>query len=275
MITRLLKISGQELKYSLSSIRYQLTRPSGDGRACVLVNGSPKTGTTWMLKMITSVPGYRGVGNFGSDINRHREIYSGDVVHGHHKYSEDLWEILQSRDIKVILMVRDPRDQAVSRLFHIKRSAAHRWHERFGEMSDDEALMACITGQPDLPGVEAMLNLTYSWLSAGEKALCINYEALISNPVIEFCKVLKYLGMTPSEYLVQAIITRNRFERLVVGKRFWQPARKPGQADPNSHFRKGVVGDWKNHFTDVHKDKFKQLAGAQLIDLGYEKDLSW
>lgn len=275
MLTRVLRISGQEIRYGYSSFRYLITRSGRDDRGCVLVNGSPKTGTTWMLRMISSVPGYRAIGNFGSNIARYQSVSSGDVVHGHHMFSEDLWQILQSKDVRVVLMVRDPRDQAVSRMYHVKRSGAHRWHERFGEMSKDEALMACITGRPDLPGVEAMINLTYSWLQARDKALCINYEALISNPVSEFCKVLEYLGITPSEYLVQAIIARNQFERLTVGNRFWKSARKPGQDDPNSHYRKGVVGDWKNHFTNAHIEKFKQLVGAQLIDLGYEEDLHW
>lgn len=275
MLSRVLSISGQELKYKFSAFVYQIAHSRGGRRGYVLVNGSPKTGTTWMLKMIASIPGYRAVGNFGSDKSRYYEIIPGDVVHGHHKYSDDLWNILRTKNIKVILMVRDPRDQTVSRMFHVKRSAIHRWHERFGELSDDEALMACITGRPDLPGVMAMINLTYSWLSAGDKVFSVNYESLISNPAIEFRKVLDYLGINLNDYLVQAIITRNQFERLSVGKRFWEPARKPGQNDPNSHFRKGIVGDWNNYFKETHIAKFKQLAGSQLIDLGYEKDLNW
>jgi len=39
--------------------------------------------------------------------------------------------------------------------------------------------------------------------------------------------------------------------------------------------RKGIVGDWRNLFTQKHKDYFKEMAGQLLIDLGYEHDLNW
>jgi len=40
-------------------------------------------------------------------------------------------------------------------------------------------------------------------------------------------------------------------------------------------FRKGLSGEWKNLFSESHKDTFKDIAGDLLIKLGYEKDLGW
>ncbi|HEV2601553.1 MAG TPA: sulfotransferase domain-containing protein [Candidatus Babeliales bacterium] len=40
-------------------------------------------------------------------------------------------------------------------------------------------------------------------------------------------------------------------------------------------FRKGQIGSWKEHFTDEHKQLFKEIAGQLLIDLGYESDMNW
>jgi hypothetical protein len=70
-------------------------------------------------------------------------------------------------------------------------------------------------------------------------------------------------------------VSRNRFERLTVGRKFWQRARKQGEADPNSHFRKGIEGDWKNHLKPDHIARLKEVAGDKLIELGYEKDFNW
>jgi len=50
-----------------------------------------------------------------------------------------------------------------------------------------------------------------------------------------------------------------------------------GNINPaNSHtFRKGQVGEWKEVFTEEHKELIKSVAGKLLIDLGYETDLAW
>ena len=40
-------------------------------------------------------------------------------------------------------------------------------------------------------------------------------------------------------------------------------------------FRKGKIGEWRNHFDEETKEVFKQLAGTHLIDLEYERDLNW
>jgi hypothetical protein len=42
-----------------------------------------------------------------------------------------------------------------------------------------------------------------------------------------------------------------------------------------SHRRKGIVGDWRNYFTEELKVQFKALYGNVLIETGYEKNLDW
>ncbi len=43
----------------------------------------------------------------------------------------------------------------------------------------------------------------------------------------------------------------------------------------STHLRKGDDNDWRNFFTDGHKDIFKEIAGNLLVKLGYEKDFNW
>ena len=40
-------------------------------------------------------------------------------------------------------------------------------------------------------------------------------------------------------------------------------------------FQSGQIEGWKKHFTPLHIDEFKSLAGSLFIELGYEKDLNW
>lgn len=275
MMRRFLNVSSEELRYSLGAFRYWFAGGWRQEKKKVLVNGSPKSGTTWMLRMVENLPGYRGVGNFKGDQSKYWSVLPGQVIHGHDWYTPELAAILAANGIAVVLLVRDPRDQLVSRVFHILRDGEHAWHQRFQALSFDEALLLCIEGAEDLPGTRSMIELAQSWIDAESGALCVRYEDLLRDTAGEFRRVLEYLGLSLPASLVEAIIARNQFERLTNGRKFWKAGRKQGQADPKSHFRKGIVGDWRNHLKPIHVAKFKEVAGDKLIELGYERDTTW
>lgn len=248
----------------------------------ILVNGSPKTGTTWMQFMLASLPGYWRAGNYQGDFNRFFHTKPGGVVHGHEPYSPELWSSLTTLDFQVVFMMRDPRDQTVSRYFHIRRDPYHPWHQVFQSIGPDEGLMACISGRtdhpdggPDLPGCLAMILWTQTWLKNKENLIVVRYEDLLDQPKSIMQGVFSKLGLSVFTGLSDAIVNRNRFERLSSGKRIGKIGRKPGEEDPKSHFRKGIQGDWENRFSASHREHFKTLAGQALIELGYQTDLEW
>jgi len=45
--------------------------------------------------------------------------------------------------------------------------------------------------------------------------------------------------------------------------------------NPASHYRKGIVGEWRGYFTKENVDWFKEVAGEELIELGYEENNNW
>ena len=63
------------------------------------------------------------------------------------------------------------------------------------------------------------------------------------------------------------MVTFNSFEKAT--------GRTPGTEDVNAHLRKGIAGDWQNHFTDRLKTEFKRRYSETLIRTGYEKDSNW
>jgi hypothetical protein len=272
---QLLKILGEEIDYARHSLTYQLRQGRKVVPAKVLVNGSPKTGTTWMMRLITSIPGYHQAGNFQGEIQRYRQVEPGQVVHGHDHYTPELGEILNSSQIKVVLMIRDPRDQVVSRVFHLRRDVTNRVHQMFQQLPDDEAVMMCIEGAKGVRSARDLICLTQSWLDSGMEIVCVRYEDLIARPQAEFKRVLQFINNPLPDAFVASIVQRNRFERLTVGKKIWKSWRTAGQADPNSHFRKGIVGDWRNYFNEAHRQRFKEIAGATLIEMGYEQGWDW
>ena len=54
-----------------------------------------------------------------------------------------------------------------------------------------------------------------------------------------------------------------------------QTGREPGEENRSEFVRKGVVGDWRNHFSRDAAELFDELAGDTLVRLGYEADREW
>jgi hypothetical protein len=259
-------------RYHVGSLLYRVTRGRKQERPRVLVNGTPKTGTTWMLRLVRSIPGHRDAGNFNGQIDRYHSISPGDVVHGHDRHTPELAGILRDNQIRVIVMIRDPRDQVISRVYHIRRDASHAWHRQLSAVSLDEALEACIEGRPGLPSTRALVEISQSWMEGSSDCLCIRYEDLLRDTLGEFRRVLETLPVGLPDGLVNAIVKRNHFARLAAGHRFWMQTTRQANGNSHSHFRKGIAGDWHNHFKPHHIERFNALVGDKLVELGYENE---
>ena len=59
-----------------------------------------------------------------------------------------------------------------------------------------------------------------------------------------------------------AHVYENRFTKRAGG-------RDRGEENVEHHFRKGVPGDWKNHFADEHVREFNRRYGELLEITGY------
>ncbi|MCW5755414.1 MAG: sulfotransferase [Phycisphaeraceae bacterium] len=186
-------------------------------------------------------------------------------------------------EAKFIHMVRDGRDVVVSDMFlkfrykdfgfagagDEARAAAQRAYGYFVEKK----------GEPQpLLSEGAIRTLAGTWVESirggararelfGENYLEVRYEDLLVDPW-KVKDVFAFLGVSTGEKLVQDCIDRNTFEKQAGG-------RKPGQDDPTHPSRKGISGDWRNYFTADDVRIFKEVAGRELVELGYERDDAW
>jgi hypothetical protein len=94
-----------------------------------------------------------------------------------------------------------------------------------------------------------------------------SYESLLGDGREVVRGLLDYLGLAYDDELLDRLLERSSFR--------YYTGRDPGQENRKRFYRKGIAGDWKNHFGDEEKRIFKDIAGDLLITLGYEKDLSW
>jgi Sulfotransferase domain len=203
-------------------------------------------------------------------------------------------------------IIRDPRDLCVSNYFSdlLSHNLDEEWVElaerrrHLNEVSRDEGLHF------EIDSLGWLFERMAAWEDRAD-VFEVRLEEIMANPYQVYLDVFTFLGLLDDvvgrrERLVrEATIVAGRVlgarsprplrdrrrhalmpERLlgiVYERSFSRLAggRRPGEEDVTSHHRKGVAGDWRNHFTDAHVERFKELYNPVLVRLGYETDDRW
>ena len=162
---------------------------------------------------------------------------------------------------------RDPRDVLVSQVFFATdMHEQHGMHEFYKALPDfGERLKIAITGIDQdglyMVNVKQRFASVFEWLEQPH-VMCIRFEDLVNqrdatlSAMLDEVESIGYKIPTP------------RKEAVAILAGAIQPRK--------SHtFRSGKTGGWRVHFTDEHKNLFKDVAGDLLVKLGYEKDNDW
>jgi lipopolysaccharide transport system ATP-binding protein len=178
--------------------------------------------------------------------------------------------IVNRHPVKKFVVVRDLRDTLVSLYYSLKVSHPPinkhviEGRETLANLDFEEGFLKIL---PTKGRKNSVIQTSWIEACAGGEALLVRYEDLIANEQAEFAKIIEYCQIDISSGRLADIVSNNSFSK--------HTGRKPGQEDVSSHFRKGISGDWKNHFTDRIKAEFKAKFGQHLIDTGYEQNLDW
>lgn len=184
-------------------------------------------------------------------------------------------------DARFLHMLRDGRDVLVSDMFLLLRDGLFSSLSARGARHCERAAEHYLRRRgPAVPlfDEEVMIRLVGDWarsVAGGQRArelfgpafYQLRYESLVADPRL-IRPVLEWLGVESHDELVEHMVALGDFKRNADG-------REPGQEDRAAEWRKGIVGDWRTYFTPEDNAMFKSLAGALLVELGYERDLSW
>jgi hypothetical protein len=172
-------------------------------------------------------------------------------------------------EAKVILLLRDGRDVLTSGVYH--------WSKKAVVDPTDTDLMT--PEQPTNGGFFTDTQIT-EWAELWrdveqathgvdpQHLLTVRYEDMLTNQPQELKRILQYLGANASSATLKGCVTESSFEAMSGG-------RQQGEAEQGAHVRKGISGDWKQHFTREVAKRFDAIAGDLLVKLGYETDRSW
>jgi hypothetical protein len=152
----------------------------------------------------------------------------------------------------VIVLVRDPRDVAISAAYYCMRN------------DSDIDQIRISWNMPDIPVDSEAECLAYFkkygsntlwWDDYVEHSLriphiLVRYEDLVERPYSELTQLVDSVG--PS------FASQETIEKAVEGRRFTQfsNGRSRGVEDKNHHYRKGVPGDWMAYFTEEENQAF-------------------
>lgn len=234
----------------------------------IFIVSYPRSGNTWVRFLLANLIRYDNgeAVDFHSvhqvvpaiEVPAHRErlrtMSSPRLIKSHNLYDP--------RFSRVIYLLRDGRDVMVS--YYCYQTGQGYFKGSFLEFLKKRDLRPCLWHEH----VE-------SWLQDRDRCalLLIRYEDLLCQPEAELEKMSRFAGLPCEGERLRWAVSSSTFEAMRKTEREKGRAFRPTQEF--DFVRKGIVGDWQNHFDSAHKRVFKSYANQTLLRFGYVDGEDW
>lgn len=252
----------------------------------IIVAGYPKSGTTWLTRLVAELAGCPVSGYYNSN---HDEIAREGLdrksdfqcFKSHHQLGEIL--NIKSNPGKIIYIIRDPRDICISgyRFFKICRfpllkkytsllpggEGIYKKIDQLITSPDyrmDRMVKAVLYGSRDIDQWVCIPWADHYKPYMSNGYLILKYEDLLNQPVHECNRIASFLELQLDNKLIQSAIDKQSFK-----------AKKTAYIEAgdirNMEFMKtGKSRQWIESLPQKHKDLFIKKIGHELAQLGYE-----
>jgi hypothetical protein len=246
--------------------------------ADAVVVSAAKSGRTWLAVLISHVYHQR----FGID---EQQVIRSDnfrrlnpaapsiyFTHDNRKDRERTprFDALQFRGIKTILLVRDPRDTAVSAYFNRFR------HPDKPRLGPYRRSMADFVIQSRMPKLIEFMQRWHRHLAQIDRHIVVRYEDLRSRPQAELARIMSFIDQrAPTAAEIANAVSFAAFENLhrKEAGRFFGTSRlmSDDPANPDAFkVRRGKVGGYRDYFTAEELGQIEALVrDADLGAFGY------
>ena len=186
-------------------------------------------------------------------------------------------------DARLVLIVRDGRDVAVSHRFQQFIDAAQHLSGADLRLRDDFTRQPepYLAGERSIFTPKSLRAEAASWAKNvtqtdrlarelyGDRYLHLRYEDLLEHPQAELERLWAFLGAGQATTGLAEVVA-SELERNPDAD--WQKQKAGDLVEP---LEKGKRGSWRSLFTASDRQAFKELAGGALVDWGYEQDIRW
>jgi hypothetical protein len=234
-----------------------------------------KTGTVWMdgvFKTIASDLGARYV-NFRSERGQLSDLdHEPFILFSYDSNFGDFSSVLDRENVKILHLIRDPRDVVISAMHYHKASRETWLHEPipgYDNLSYQRALQKLPTKfaqyifEMDNSSASTLRDMA-SWHYGRANCFEARYEDLRQDTqFVTWRRIMTFFGFDAGE---QAIGSR----------RFWQNSLFGGLSRlGNRHVRSGAIAQWRREFTPELAAAFLKRFPRTLQSLGYESSDAW
>ncbi len=181
---------------------------------------------------------------------------------------------------KTILLVRDPRDVAVSQFFQWKFRMRPQKKSMNNYPEHDAHISVYDFVQHPGKGLNHIIDFMNAWgreLDEIDNLLVVRYEDLRGDAKVEMARVIEFLGIIPRDDYLSDMVEFASVENLRKKERenyFWRSGSRVQAKDvndPNTYkVRKAKVGGYRDYFDDNQVAELGAMVDARLLPVfGY------
>jgi hypothetical protein len=235
-----------------------------------------KSGSQWIRDLIAYPPLLQAAGVQMHTMPgiEHRNLWHqfppGSFTGAIYHLNTEIWAQHANGDDQAIIVWRDPRDICVSWIY--SKAYSHDVSNQ-GESEVTRSIMRCLPLEVRTAAAILFAEKRFVELSKAIESLPlpnlvpIPYEKWNEDALGCLSGLLTRWNWDVPSHLIEEAVDKFDFRK--------SSGREKGVEEPLSHLRKGITGDWRNHFSREDAVFFETMFPGLLVRLGYEISSDW